>query len=187
MKYFKKLVGKRIYLSSINSEDVEKYTYWFSDFKVTDGLGSSYRLDSIETTKGWIERNNKPNNYIFTIINLENDELIGYCKFYDINNISRICSIGIIIGEEKDRNKGYGKEAIYLMLDYAFNYLNINNVMIQVKSFNERAIACYKGVGFKEIGRRRQSYFLNGKYYDDIYMDILGEEFKGDYIKNKNI
>lgn len=185
MKYFKKLVGEKIYLSPINIEDTEKYTYWFSDFKNTDGLGSSSRVETIEGTKEWIERNMK--NYIFAIINLENDELIGYCKFYDINNISRICSIGIVIGEEKDRNKGYGKEAIYLMLDYAFNYLNINNVMLQVKSFNERAIACYKGVGFKEIGRRRQSYFLNGKYYDDIYMDILAEEFKGEYIKNKNI
>ena len=53
-------------------------------------------------------------------------------------------------------------------------------------SFNDRAIACYKKVGFKEIGRRRQSYFLNGKYHDEIFMDILKDEFKGDCIKNKN-
>ena len=54
-------------------------------------------------------------------------------------------------------------------------------------SFNERAIACYKKVGFKEIGRRRQGYFLNGKYHDEIFMDILKDEFKEDYIKNKNV
>lgn len=187
MKYFKKLVGEKVYLSPINIEDAEKYTYWFSDFTSTDGMGNSCKVKNIETSKEWFERNSKEDNYVFSIVNLENDELVGNCKFFDINNISRICSIGIVIGEEKDRNKGYGKEAIYLMLDYAFNYLNINNVMLQVKSFNERAIACYKGVGFKEIGRRRKSYFLNGKYYDDIYMDILAEEFKENYIKNKNI
>ena len=73
------------------------------------------------------------------------------------------------------------------LLDYGFNYLNMNNIMLNVKSFNERAIACYKKVGFKEFGRRRESYFLNGKYYDDIQMDILAREFKGNYIKNKNI
>ncbi len=74
-----------------------------------------------------------------------------------------------------------------MLLDYGFNYLNLNNIMLTVKSFNERAINCYQKVGFKEIGRRRKSYFLNGKYYDDIYMDILAEEFKESYIRNKNI
>lgn len=59
--------------------------------------------------------------------------------------------------------------------------------MLTVKSFNERAINCYKKVGFKELGRRRECYFLNGKYYDDVYMDILANEFKKSYIKNKNI
>lgn len=59
--------------------------------------------------------------------------------------------------------------------------------MLTVMSFNERAIKCYKKVGFKEFGRRRQCYFLNGKYYDRIYMDILANEFEGNYIRNKNI
>lgn len=53
--------------------------------------------------------------------------------------------------------------------------------------FNKRAIACYKKCGFKEYGRRRKAEFANGKYYDRISMDILAEEFKDSYIKNKNI
>lgn len=85
------------------------------------------------------------------------------------------------------RNKGYGTEAIQLILDYGFNYLNLNNIKLDVLSFNERAIACYKKCGFKEYGRRRKSEFINGKYYDRISMDILKEEFTQSYIKNKNI
>lgn len=107
MKYYKKLVGDRIYLSPMCIEDAEKYVEWFCDFRMTDGVGSSSKV--------------------------------------------------------------------------------MNNIMLNVKSFNERAIACYKKVGFKEFGRRRESYFLNGKYYDDIQMDILSREFEGDYIRNKNI
>ena len=84
-------------------------------------------------------------------------------------------------------NKGYGAEVLNLLLDYGFNYLNMNNIMLNVKSFNERAIACYKKVGFKEYGRRREAYFLNGKYYDHVFMDILAREFEGNYIKNKNV
>jgi RimJ/RimL family protein N-acetyltransferase len=45
--------------------------------------------------------------------------------------------------------------------------------MLKVFSFNERAINCYKKVGFKEIGRRRQSYYLKGQFHDEVYMDIL--------------
>lgn len=78
-----------------------------------------------------------------------------------------------ILEIEDNRNKGYGAEVLDLLLDYGFNYLNLNNIMLNVKSFNERAIACYKKVGFKEFGRRRESYFLNGKYYDDIQFELL--------------
>lgn len=44
-----------------------------------------------------------------------------------------------------------------------------------------------KKIGFKEAGKLRENYFLNGKYYDVIYMDLLKREFKGSYIRNKNI
>ena len=53
-------------------------------------------------------------------------------------------------------------------------------------AFNKRAIRCYEKSGFKEVGRRREAYYLNGKYYDIITMDILKKEFKEEVIKNKN-
>lgn len=106
---------------------------------------------------------------------------------HDISCPNRIGTVGIFIGEEENRSHGYGAEALKLLVEYGFRYLNLNNIMLTVKSFNERAIHCYKKVGFQEFGKRRKSYFLNGKYYDDVYMDILAEEFDGNYIKNKNI
>jgi RimJ/RimL family protein N-acetyltransferase len=60
-----------------------------------------------------------------------------------------------------------------LLIDFGFNYLNLNNIMLKVFAFNERAINCYKKAGFKEIGRRRQAYYLKGKYHDQIFMDII--------------
>lgn len=63
--------------------------------------------------------------------------------------------------------------------------MNISHIHRTVA--NKRAIACYKKVGFKECGRRRESYFLNGKYYDEIQIDILAREFEGGYIRNRNI
>ena len=65
--------------------------------------------------------------------------------------------------------------------------MNLNSIALHVMSFNERAMKCYKKCGFKEYGRRRQCVFIDGKYYDKVGMDILAEEFKESYIRNKNI
>jgi RimJ/RimL family protein N-acetyltransferase len=187
MGYYKKIIGDRIYLSPLNVEDAEKLTDWLNDFKVADGLGKSGELVNVHSYRQWLEKNLSNNEMNLAIVNLENDELIGNGAFMDISYLNRIATLGIFIGKEENRSKGYGTEAVRLMLDYGFNYLNLNNIMLQVKSFNERAISCYKRVGFKEFGRRRESYFLGAKYYDDVMMVILAREFEGSYIRNRNI
>ena len=106
------------------------------------------------------------------------------CRLYNIN---RTATLGIFIGDNKERNKGYGKETIKLLLDFGFNYLNLNEINLDVMEFNKRAIKCYEKVGFKEYGRRRKCIYLNGNYYDKVSMDILKSEFKESFIKNKNI
>jgi RimJ/RimL family protein N-acetyltransferase len=90
--------------------------------------------------------------------------------------------LGIAIGVKTYWGKGYGQEAIRLLLDYGFNLLNLNSVMLGTFSFNERAIHCYRQVGFKEIGRRRQARIIAGKKYDAVLMDILAEEFESVYV-----
>ena len=187
MKYYKKLVGQRIYLSPLSIDDAEKYVEWFCDFSLADGVGKSGSIITVETEKTWLGEAIKNNYFNFAIVNLENDELIGNCGFNKIDQQNRTGTVGIFIGSENDRSKGYGEETLNLLLDYGFNYLNLNNISLTVMSFNNRAISCYKKVGFKEIGRMRECYYLNGKYYDKVYMDILTREFEGSYIRNKNI
>ena len=174
MKYFKKLIGKRIYLSPMNVEDTETYVKWLNDLNVTDGIGSSNKITSLESEKDWITHNS--NNYMFAIVSLEDDKLIGNSGIQGIDQLRQCAEVGLFIGDEENRNKGYGEEVLNLLLDYGFDYLNLNNIMLIVFSFNERAISCYKKVGFKEIGKRRQSYYLKGRFYDEVYMDILKEE-----------
>jgi RimJ/RimL family protein N-acetyltransferase len=86
--------------------------------------------------------------------------------------------LGIVIGEKAYWNKGFGQEATRLLLDFGFNLLNLNSVILGTFAFNQRAIAAYRKVGFKEIGRRREGRILAGKKYDVIFMDILAEEFR---------
>lgn len=190
MKYFKKLVGENIYLSprTTDPEDIEQFTKWLNDFETTDYVGGSGAIISLNGEKQYLEENqNNSNDICFLIIESKTDKFIGTVGIEKINDISRTGTLGIFIGDKEARNKGYGTEAINLLLDFAFNYRNLNNVILGLMEFNQRALACYKKCGFKEIGRRRKNNFINGKYYDSIYMDILAEEFNGNYIKNKNI
>lgn len=174
MKYFKKLIGERVYLSPMNIEDAETYVKWLSSFDVTDGLGTSCKVVSLEGERDFIRQTS--GQYQFAIVRSDDDKLIGNCGIQQVDPVRRSAEIGLFIGEEENRSKGYGSEVLNLLLDYGFNFLNLHNIMLRVFSFNERAISCYKKVGFKEIGRRRQSYYLNDSYYDEVYMDILKEE-----------
>ncbi len=187
MKYFKKLLGERIYLSPRNSEDVESFTEWLNNFDTTDYLGRSYQIYTLDAERKYLESAPASTTCVFSIVTLSEDKLIGTVSLEKINNINRTATLGIFIGDKDYRNNGYGTESIRLILDFGFNYLNLNNIKLDVMSFNERAQNCYRKCGFKEYGRRRKCVFVNGKYYDKISMDILSEEFNESFIRNKNI
>ncbi len=186
MKYFKKLLGDRIYLSPRNSEDVELFTEWLNDFETTDYIGRSGLLTTIASEKKYLEENFSP-EATFVIVTIKDNKMIGTISLENIDNINRTATLGIFIGDKNYRNKGYGTEAIKLLLEYGFRYMNLYNIKLDLMEFNIRALKCYEKCGFREYGRRRKCKFINGKYYDSISMDILSEEFEGEYIRNKNI
>ena len=185
MKYFKKLVGDGIYLSPRNAEDAEIFTEWMNDFETTDYIGRSAGVVTLEGEKKYLENSN--NETSFFIVTLEDDKLIGTVSLEKVNHINRCATLGIFIGDKDYRNNGYGTEAIRLILEFGFKYLNLKNIKLDLMEFNERALKCYTKCGFKEYGRRRKCRFIDGMYYDAIEMDILDEEFTGDFIRNKNI
>ncbi len=172
MKYYPKIKGDRIFLSPISMLDIETYTKWINDARVTDSLGVSWLLYTIDRERDFLEGISK-NDYHFAIVNNENDFLLGNVSLFNFHQINRTAEFGIFIGESALRKRGYGTEAGKLMIDYGFNTLNLNNIMLRVFAFNEAAIKCYEKIGFKKMGVRRNAYYVNGKYHDEVYMDII--------------
>jgi diamine N-acetyltransferase len=82
-----------------------------------------------------------------------------------------------MIGEADCRGKGYGTETTRLMLDYAFTALGLHNVMLTVFEYNLAGRRAYEKAGFREFGRRRQSRWMGGRLWDEVYMDCLASEF----------
>jgi len=177
MKYFKKLSGRTVYLSPMNIEDAETYISWINDPKTSDGLGSTGSgAYTLESERKWMLEQAGP--YQFAIVRLNDNTLLGNCGFNNINQRNQNAEVGIFIGEAEERGKGYGTETMELLLEYGFNELNLNNIMLKAFAFNERAIACYKKAGFAEFGRRHQANYINGAWQDKVYMEVLRDEWR---------
>ncbi len=190
MQYYKKLIGDRIYLSpkGASDDEIQKFTEWMNNFEVTDYIGRSGNIITLIGEKDYLENIAKDSkNRNFDIITLNDNKLIGTVSLENINFIERSAILGIFIGDKDFRNNGYGTEAIKLLLEYGFKYLNLHSIRLDLLAVNERAHKCYLRCGFRDTGCSREEIFLNGKYYDKLHMDILENEFDGDYIRNKNI
>jgi RimJ/RimL family protein N-acetyltransferase len=177
--YYPKLSGERVFLSPIAPEDAEHWAVWLNDPEVTIPLGDeAYIAYGIERAQQDVHETLARQANAFTIVEKESGRGVGRCGLFSINPVDRNAMVGIFIGEKGSRGKGYGQEAMRLLLDFGFNLLNLHNITLGVFSFNERAIHSYQSLGFKEIGRRREIRRIGGKAYDGILMDMLEDEFR---------
>ena len=171
------IIGDKIYLRALEKEDMELMAKWFNNPEIRHFFPAN-KPTTIEHWKNWFEKEEKNENSIYLgIAKQEDDKLIGYTNFIDINWSHRITKeFGIIIGEKDDWNKGYGEEAIKLMLHYGFNSLNFHRIELGAMEYNERALHIYEKVGFKKEGTKREAWFIDGKWHDVIVMSILKDE-----------
>lgn len=171
------LRGEKVALSLICREDLPIFVGWLNDPEVTIYL-SMRRLITSEGEEEWYEKVRKdPRTRQFSIIALPEEEVIGVTGLDRIDPYDRSATFGIFLGRKEYWGKGYGTETTILMLDYAFNCLGLHHVWLIVKDFNERAIKCYKKVGFREVGRLREAILQPDGRHDVIIMDILAREF----------
>jgi RimJ/RimL family protein N-acetyltransferase len=178
MAYYKKMVGEKVYLSPISTEEIDTYMRWINDADVTLFM-PSLRTQSISTVKEreLVDKMAK-NELKFNIIDLETDKIIGNCGFFSENLLHRKAEVGIMIGDKDYWSQGYGADALRLLLDFGFHHRNYHNICLHAVSANHRAIKCYEKVGFKRQGVYREDIIYGDKKYDSIYMDILSTEWR---------
>jgi RimJ/RimL family protein N-acetyltransferase len=178
MRYFKKLVGTKCYLSPVNLDDAETYTAWLNDLEVTRTLDAAGHSFSLSGERRQLEK--LVDDHVYGIVDLETDALVGNVGLTGIDQLHRTCSIGVFIGNKAYWGQGYGPEAMRLLLGYTFDYLNMHSVRLSLFDFNARGLAAYRKLGFKEAGRWREALFREGRFHDVIMMDLLEEEFRDD-------
>lgn len=174
--YYKKLIGKNIYLSpmAIDSE-IKIITQWFNeDEEIANNNGFIQSVITEEKAQTmlmtWAE-----GDCSLSIIKVDNDEFIGHISLFNPKKYELGATMGIYINKQ-NRHQGYGSEAIKLMLDYAFNELNYHFIRVEVFAYNQDAVKTYEKCGFKHVGKWRHGRYHQGKYHDVLLMDKLKEE-----------
>ena len=162
--------GKYVKLTGVQENDTDIMVKWGEDVEYLRNIDTDI---AIPKTKQQIEKesSSSSNSFYFQLRTIQDDQLIGFIVLHSIewNNRAGLLSIGI--GDPSFRNKGFGTNALQLMLRYAFCELNLNRVGLDVIEYNKRAIRAYEKVGFQQEGRMREAVNRDGKSYDRVIME----------------
>lgn len=171
--------GRKVRLAVFDPEhDAQYYARWNQNSEFQQLLNSDpATLFSAKQIREWIEKHYNEMFY-FSIRTLDDDQLIGFMDLSGIDWVAGNAWVGIGIGDREYWGKGYGSDAMEVLLRYAFGQLNLRRVSLTVFSYNERAASSYRKCGFKEEGRERQWMQRSGERHDLIYMGILREEWE---------
>jgi RimJ/RimL family protein N-acetyltransferase len=174
------IYGKRLRLRGIERSDLPRFHEWLNDPEVTDGI-SLYLPLSMTDEEQWFEKathigqDERP-----LAIEMKNADgwcLIGNIGLFNLEWANRSAEFGIFIGDKSLWNKGYGTEAVELILRHGFETLNLNRIYLRVYSTNPRAKRSYEKAGFVLEGTMRQAIYRHGQYADVLIMSVLRSEW----------
>lgn len=171
--------GEKVCLRAYKEEDIPIAAAFVNDKELKKFLVTNIPFPmTMWEEESWIksQRSNSSGEYNFAIEDIQTKKYIGGCGIHTVNWLSRVATVGIMIGDKDYWGKGYGTDAMRLLMKFIFQDMNINKIRLNTFSFNERAIGCYKKCGFEVEGILRKEIFKEGKYYDEIIMAAFNKE-----------
>lgn len=173
------LIGKRIYLRPLDQADLKKgYLDWINDPRINRFLMAGTFPTSVIELKEYYEKVKRSrSDAMFAICVKKDDRYIGNIKLGDISWIDRRANCGRMIGDRKYWGKGYGTEALQLVIDYAFNTLHLNRVYNTIIEDNIGAIRSCEKSGMKMEGRFPQFRFTGGAFKDVLQYGITKDAY----------
>ena len=169
------MVGNKIILRQLRDEDAEFFVKWYNEPEVMFECGFT-KPATMEAELKAIQNESADRDW-YAITDLSG-RIVGETGLLRINTDWNCTDMSMIIPNPDDQGKGYGGEAVRMMLDRAFNHYNMNRVAIGVVGQNTQALKYWGRLGFKQEGLQEQGYFYNGEYSDFTMMRILKNEYR---------
>ena len=168
--------GEKIILKPITKEHTPLIVRWRNNLNVR----KNFIYQEIFTEEGhnnWLTNKVETGEVVqYIIYIIENEMPIGSVYLRDIDKKNERAEFGIFIGEDVQRGKGYGTEAVKLMCKYGFDNLNLHKLMLRVFAFNEAAIRAYERAGFEREAYLRDEVKIDGTFYDMIFMAMIKDK-----------
>ena len=169
--------GRKIILREQREEDAPYFTYWFNQPQVMFQCGFEKPASEEEIRKTITVSHKREDSVWYTITDLDGN-IIGETGLLRMFPAWHQTDLTIIIPDPEMQHKGYGTEAIRIILDMAFKKYEMHRVSIGVVGLNTDALAFYRKIGFKQEGILEEAYFYNNEYSDFVMMRILSHEWK---------
>jgi RimJ/RimL family protein N-acetyltransferase len=172
------LVGKRVTLRALTEADIPRLTEFKNDveFELLGG-GDPPRPRSQDVELHFFQEKAKDKDILHFAIEA-GGLFIGDCGLHNVDRCSGTAEVGIGIGDRDYWGRGYGREALTLLVDYGFRLQNFRKLSLEVHGSNERAIRSYRSVGFVEEGRQREQTWSGGRYEDVVLMGLFRSDFQ---------
>jgi RimJ/RimL family protein N-acetyltransferase len=170
------LTGQRVILRRPREDDFKSRLGLGTDAEIIRMYGGSrkdVRPMTEDAAKRWVQRL-LDQDYAWVI---EKDTLIGAIRLHHVDLRDMRANLAIGIEDKTQLGIGLGTEAIGLVLDYAFNVLNLHRISVRVIDYNSRAIRAYQKCGFTIEGKEREAALVDGAWHDDVMMAILDREY----------
>ncbi|MTE25313.1 GNAT family N-acetyltransferase [Winogradskyella ouciana] len=166
-----RLKGEHIYLRALEPEDLE-FVHKVENDTALWHLSDTQTPYSRFLIKQYL-KNAKQDIYEAKQLRLaictNNDNTIGLIDVFDFNVKNKRAGIGILIKDEPNRSKGYGKEALQILVNYCFEALHLHQVFANISENNEASLKLFEGSGFKKIGLKKDWNF-DGKQFSNVYI-----------------
>ena len=154
-----------IKLTPLEESDADLLYVWQNSPNARD-LTMGFRFPvQIEAVKEWIKiqrEQNAKSRVVFAIREKEN--FVGTIQLNSMDQYQRKALLGVYIGESNKRNTGLGFISCSLLIDYAFNGLDMRKLGLEVLSINQKAVNLFEKLGFQKEGTKVKEYFLDGQY-----------------------
>jgi diamine N-acetyltransferase len=168
------LIGKNISLRALEPEDID-FLFLTENNELFWEVSSTQVPFSKYLLKQYINNAHQDiyeaKQYRFIICNTENVP-IGMIDLFDFNPQHNRVGIGLLILPEYQK-LGFASEALELVIDYSFLYLNVHQLFANITSDNLKSCALFEKFNFKKIGIKKDWILVNGVYKDEILYQLI--------------
>jgi len=169
------LKGEHIFLRALEPEDLEFIHEIENDENIWE-ISNTITPFSKFLIKQYLEHSHKDIyevKQLRLIISSYNNDVLGMIDVFDFNPKNRRAGIGILIKKEKNRDKGYGSEALKLLVDYCFTHLDLHQVYCNISEDNKASIKLFSNHGFEKIGLKKDWNIINDTFKNEYIYQLI--------------